>query len=113
MFKIASRRVARWPVMINVPADDGKIQKFEAKVEFDILTTDEQDAIYAGGGTDRDLLERVVLGWPDGEFQDENGAPMLFNAESRATLFTISYVRQAFVASYVSAVNGREPARKN
>ena len=113
MFKIAKKRITRWPVVIPVPCDDGKIMKYEAKVDFEVLTTDEHDAIYAGGGTDITLLNRVVIGWGDDQFQDESGAPILFNEQGMQQLLAISSVRQAFVTAYLTAFNGREPARKN
>src|SRR3990167_708779 len=113
MFKIAKTRIARWPVVIPVPGDDGKIMKYQAAVDFELLTTEEHDAIYAASGTDLDLLNRVVAGWADGEFEDENGSPLNFNEQSKRKLFSISYVRQAFVAAYLTAFNGRDPEKKN
>jgi len=113
VFRIAKKRITRWPVQISAPSDDGKVHRHEALIDLEVLTQSEHDAIYAGGGTDFDLLNRVVLGWPEGQFQDENGNAMSFNSENVSRLLDIPYVRNAFVAAYLAAFNGREPARKN
>ena len=114
MFKISQNRIVKeWPVVIAVPQDGGRVMKQEAKVDFDIITQPEQDALYANGGNDVTLLQRVVKGWADGQFQNEDESPLRYNEESMALLFAISYVRQAFVAAFYLAFTGREGQRKN
>jgi hypothetical protein len=114
MFKVSNNRVVKdWPVIISVPQDGGRVMKYEAKADFEIIAQPEQDAIYANNGNDVTLLNRTVVGWPDGQFQGADESPLLFNDESKAQLFAISYVRQAFTAAYLLAFNGREGQRKN
>ena len=114
MFKVSKNRVVKdWPVVIAVPQDGGKIMKYEAKVDFEMITQTEHDAIYTNAGNDITLLNRVVSGWPEGQFQSDDEQPLLFNEQSKTTLFEISYVRQAFIAAYLLAFNGREGQRKN
>ena len=114
MFKVSENRVVKdRPVVISVPQDGGRVMKYEAKVDFRILTQPEQDAIYANGGNDVTLLDRALVGWPEGQFQGADECPLLYNEESKAQLFAISYVRQAFVAAYLVAFGGREGQRKN
>jgi len=114
MFKVSENRVVKgWPVVISVPQDGGRVMKYEAMVDFEIIAQPEQDAIYANGGNDVTLLDRTVVGWPEGQFQSADGSALLFNDESKAQLFGISYVRQAFTAAYLLAFNGREGQRKN
>jgi len=114
MFKVAKNRIVKdWPVVISVPQDGGRVMKYEAKVDFEIITQPEHDAISTRGGQDVDLLNRVVVGWPEGQFQQEDETPLLFNEESKAQLFAISYVRLAFATAYVLLSTGREGQRKN
>lgn len=114
MFKVAKNRVVKdWPVVIPVPQDGGRVMKYDAKVDFEIISQPEHDALSVRGGTDADLLNRVVVGWPGGQFQHEDETPLLFNEESKTQLFAISYVRQALVAAYLLAFTGREGQRKN
>lgn len=114
MFKVASKRIVKdWPVVIAVPQDGGRVKKHEALVDFEILTQPEQDAIYAGNGNDVDLLNRVVAGWPEGQFQTEDGGAMLCNEENKGALFAISYVKQGLINAYFRAFTGREGERKN
>lgn len=99
--------------MISVPQDGGRVMKYESRVDFEILLQADQDALYARGGTDKDLLERVVVGWAGGQFEDGDGAPLPYNEQSKAKLFDISYVRQAFIAAYLKAFTGQDAQRKN
>lgn len=111
--RTAKRIVKRWPVTITEAGDDGKVMKREVKVDFEVIKQDELDAVYSAGGNDAQLLDRVVLGWDDQQFQDEDGTPLLFNKESCTKLWAENAVRQAFVQAFLTAFNGREPARKN
>ena len=113
MFKIAEKRIVEWPVLISVPQDGGKVKRHEARVEFEIIDQGEFDTIYANGGFDIDLLQRVVVGWKDGQFQDQRGEALAPLEENKALLFGIPYVRAAFVAAYLQAMQGREAGRKN
>jgi hypothetical protein len=114
MFKVSKNRIVKdWPVVIAVPQDGGRVMKHEALVDFEILTQPQQDAIYAGGGTDVDLLNRVVVGWPEGKFENDDGTALLFNERGKAMLFEISYVKQALISAYLLAFTGREGQRKN
>jgi hypothetical protein len=114
MFKVSKNRIVKdWPVVIPVPQDGGRVMKYDAKADFEIITQPEHDALNARGGQDADLLNRVVVGWPEDQFQREDETPLLFNDEAKAQLFAISYVRQAFVTAYLLAFTGREGQRKN
>jgi len=113
MFKFVKKRVLKLPLLIPVAQDGGRVQKFEAEAEFEMLPQEAADAIYQAGGTDADLMKRVVVGWPEGAFQDEDGKPLLFNDENKALLFGQPNVRVAFTDAYVRASQGREAARKN
>ena len=113
MFKLSKKREIRLPVVIPVPQDEGRIMKYEAMATFEILPTPEHDAVYAAGGTDLDLLNRAVTGWGEDQFQDDEGKPLLYNEQSKAALFGVSYVRSAFIDAYMRAYSGREGARKN
>jgi hypothetical protein len=114
MFKVSKNRIVKkWPAVIPVPQDGGRVMKYDVEVDLEVLTQPEQDAIYTGSGTDVDLLQRVVVGWEDGQFQDHDEKPLSCNEQTKAVLFAISYVRAALIEAYLKAYNGREGQRKN
>jgi hypothetical protein len=113
MFKIAEKRIVEWPVTIQVPQDGGRVKKVTAQVEFEVIGQSEFDAIYQGGGGDAELMQRVVRGWPDGQFADERGELLPCTPENLARLMEIAYVRLAFATAYLQLAQGREAARKN
>jgi len=113
MFKISEKRIVEWPVKVSVPQDGGKVRTMDARVEFEHLPQAEFDEIYAGGGNDAELMQRVVKGWPAGQFLDEKGEEIAFSPETLDRLMQISYVRVAFVSAYLQIIQGREAARKN
>lgn len=108
MFKIAAKRTLTWPVTVSIPQDGGKTTKATFKADFEVLGQDELLDITNEG---KDVLERVLTGWEG--VADENGAEIPFNAEAKAQLLQIQYVRQALYAAYGELQNGRAAARKN
>lgn len=113
MFKVIKQRIVNWPVVIAQPQDGGGITERRVEVQFEDLDQPEQDAIYAAGGTDRELMLRSVKGWRPGEFKDENDADIEFSTEALAGLLNISVVQTAFVTAYVQLHHGKAAARKN
>lgn len=111
MFKLEKKPSITWPVTVQIPRDGGKTTKATFEAEFRLLDQDEFDRVYSEGGTDRDLLARVLVGWSG--VQDDAGGEMTFSDEARATLAAIPYVRQALVTAYLQCATGREAARKN
>ena len=113
MFKLAAKREVDWPVEIPVPVDGGGVRKCKQNVRFALLTSKEQDAVYEAGGSDLDLLHRVVRGWAENDFRDEADQPLPFTTENLDRVLAESFARVAFVTAYLQACNGREAARKN
>ncbi len=113
MFKITTKKELNWPVTISVPQDGGKVKKQETIVRFEHIDQSLFDANYATGGSDADLMKRVVIGWDDGQFQNEDGSSMPFSIENLAALLETSYVRIGFVNAYLMIQQGKEAARKN
>jgi hypothetical protein len=113
MFKLAEKRIITWPVIIPVPQDGGKVHKHQVSVQFEMIDDEEFQSIYTGGGTDRSLMERTLVDWREGEFQDAQGQPLLFNEENKQKILKVSYVRAALTQAYLRAHQGREAERKN
>lgn len=110
MFKLAAVRKIWWPVLVQVPADDGKVQKFEFDAEFEIPLLKEHDAFVEAGG---DVLEK----WLTGNFkrvkneagdEDKPSGP-----ETKAELLAINHARNALLAAFYQAYHGRAAPRKN
>ena len=99
-----------WPVLVQVPAEGGAVQKFEFDAEFEIPTLKEHDDHMAAGG---DVLER----WLTGNFKrvkDEAGDQDKPNGnETKAELLDINHVRNGLLAAFYQAYHGRAAARKN
>lgn len=112
MFKIQSEASVKWPVTINIPRDGGDVTKAKCTVHFELIPSDEFNAIYDNGGNDEDLLHRVVKGWGS-DVADEDGNPLVFNEENLDKLLRISYARVGFVQGYMECSSGKAAARKN
>ncbi len=110
MFKIAAVRKVWWPVLVQVPNDGGKLQKFEFDAEFEIPQLEEHDEFVGAGG---DALTR----WMTGNFKrvkTEAGDEDEPNGDAtKAKLLQINYVRNALLAAFYQAYHGRAAARKN
>lgn len=92
----------------------GAVREHQVTVEFEDIAQGEVDALYnQQGGTDADLLKRVVLGWKPGQFKDEADNDIAFSAESLAALIDIAYVRAALVSAWLQLHHGKAAARKN
>ena len=108
MFKLAEKLTVKWPVTVNVPHDGGKTAEAVFEAEFDVVTQDEVDAAIEAG---KDLLDRVLIGW-NADLRNEAGEAIECNAESKAKLLNVTYVRTALLAAWVEIRNGAG-ARKN
>ncbi len=113
MFKVAKIRRIKWPVLIQVPQDGGKVSEREVTVEFEDISRSEQNQIYEGGGNDATLLKRVVKGWGGGQFKDESDNDIEFSEQALAELIETVYVETAFVKAFLELHNGRAAVRKN
>ena len=111
LFKFATQPTVIWPVTINAPLDDGRVRKINIKAKFEIIPTDEQNAIYDSGGNDADLIRRVLKGWQGMPGSDDQ--PVEFSDTALEEALNTPFVRAAFVESYIGASVGRAAARKN
>lgn len=110
MFKLAAVRKVLWPVTVQIPQDEGKVQKAEFDAEFEILPQKEHDELMAERPDA--LLDRVLVGWR--RVKDEDGnQDIAFSPEKKAELLGISYVRMALLNAYYEAAGGRKAQRKN
>jgi hypothetical protein len=110
MFKIAKKNTITWPVTVNVPKDGGKTGKHTFNVEFEVLSTDEAQKVIKDEG---DLLDRQVVGWPEGQVQNDDGSNLPFSEDAKAKLININYVRVGMYAALNEINSGRAAARKN
>lgn len=111
LFKFAAKQEVRWPVTIHVPLDGGVTRQIKVKAIFEVIDTDQQNAIYAAEGNDTDLMRRVLKGWDDMPGSDDQ--PVQFSPEAFDEAMNTPYVRAAFVEAYINASIGKTAARKN
>jgi hypothetical protein len=110
MFKLTAVRKVWWPVIVQIPTDDGKVQKQEFDAEFEIPSLKEHDDFTGGGG---DALERWMTGNVK-RVKNEDGTDDEPNGEAtKAKLLAINHVRNGLLAAFYQAYNGRAAARKN
>jgi hypothetical protein len=105
-----------WPVIIESPADGGKVDRDKVTVRFEIipavdaqkLLNPSSETVLSGllAGDDADasagFLKRVVVGWEETDF----GAP--FGEEALLNLLTYPFARNALLAAYSDAAQGRK-----
>lgn len=96
-----------WPVVIEVPADGGKVQSLEVEGKFRLLHDDDYIATMKDAGVD--LLSQVLLDWRG--IEDESGAPLAFSPSALAQLKRIRWATAGFVMGFINAHNGA--GRKN
>jgi hypothetical protein len=118
MFKLIKKEEVSWPVVVNIPVDGGAVRKHSFEARFKLLDTAQAKAAmeeHPAAGDDEapeaDFLHQVLTGWD--KVSDESGAPLPFNAENKATLLRITYVRTALFDAYFQASTGNAAARKN
>ena len=107
MFKLAEKLTIKWPVTVNVPQDGGKTAEAVFEAEFDVVTQDEVDAAIEAG---KDLLDRVLIGW-NADLRNEAGEAIECNAESKAKLLNVTYVRTALLAAKIRVLRMAEVER--
>ena len=111
MFKVAKKKEVEWPVTVSIPQDGGKVTKATFTAKFEVVDSDESEDILFGRNPDcTDILDRVLIGFSGVAFED--GTPMEFSTESKATLLKIPYARQALLDAFFALQKG-QGARKN
>jgi hypothetical protein len=94
----------RWPVRINMPVNDGKIQKLEGLATFDILNQDEYDDLIKKG--DYAFLSRVVTRFDEG-FYNEDNTPLICDEETKQAMFKgPAWRKVGFITAYHEAAAG-------
>ena len=109
--KVAQKKRVVWPVTVNVPQDGGDTKKEKFKIEFAVLSADEQQRVI---DSREDLLEHHVVGWPEGEGpKDEADQRVPFSPEAKKELLNTPYARTALFDALGEINSGRAAARKN
>lgn len=120
MFKLLDeaegRLVKKWPVLIKVPLDEGRVAQHEIRADYLVLPQDELDALMEAsreseGKADSDLMRRVVRCLHDVE--DKDGNPIDYTPELLERMLKIPSARLALVTTYFEAAAGQKAKRKN
>ena len=117
MFRIVTKHLFWWPIVVRVPSPDlpGAIAEQTFAMQFEAITDERARAIEATPGEAVDLAERtkdfivaVSRGWRDVE--DEDGVAVPFSPEALRSLAGFSWVRTGVIEAYRQAMAG-EAAR--
>ncbi|MDT8998350.1 hypothetical protein RQP53_03560 [Paucibacter sp. APW11] len=98
----------QWPVTFTLPKESGGTavsNTFTAELrrlpgsEIDRLAEDAR----SGKLSDRQIAERLLIGWADGEIRDRNGANVPVNPATLAALLDVASLAGAVVKGYFEA----------
>ncbi len=107
--KLAAVKTVTWPVTIHKPVDGGRTIAETFDVQFEVLKQQDVELIVA---ENKDVLERVVVGWPKGPKDDEGTGHVAFTEDSKAELLGTTYARVGLFNAYREIQDGRA-VRKN
>jgi hypothetical protein len=97
------------PVTLRVPGGDAH----KISVEFQELTDDEIDQVYADGGDDTTLIQRVVKNWKNVyRMEDGKQAKVEFSPETLEQLCQRRWFRQAVITTYIDHLSGKAVVRR-
>jgi len=105
-FIVGNKKSVWWPVIINEPADGGKVQRRKIELKFDIEDPDDWEK------TDESIeqvLNRVITGW--NHVDQAKDTPLPFDDESLKGLLKLSYARTAIWAAYTGEVLPGAPSK--
>lgn len=112
MFKISQSDTYTWPVVIEVPADGGRVEKATFDAQFKRLTQSRieeiRKAIEREEIRDVELVQEVLTGWAG--VIDDNG-PVPYSEAARDLLLDIPMVAGAIVLALFQSLSGAK--RKN
>lgn len=96
-----------WPVIIEVPADGGLVQRLEVEGKFRLYHDDAYAAVMKR--TQGELIDEVLLDWRG--IKDASDQPLPFSPSAVAELKRIRWALTGFAQGFVNAHNGL--GRKN
>ncbi len=103
MFKIAVTPTYAWPVRFTLPGSSTTVS-YEA--QFARLTQDEIDELgdraAKGDVTDRQILDRVLVGWS--KIVDESGEPIAFGSSAADVVFNTYPFTPATVKAFFDSL---------
>lgn len=120
MFKLMDetdgRLIKKWPVVVNVPQDEGRVAKHEIRADYLVLPQDELDDLMeaardSDGKVDADILRRVVRGLHD--VADADGNAIEYTPALLERMIKIPSARIALVTTYFEVAAGQKARRKN
>jgi hypothetical protein len=96
----------KWPVLVEPPQDGGKFGKETFDAEFRRLPQDQLrdigERIDAGTITDRELLDKVLVGW-SGIF-DEAGDEVPFSESSAEEILNVALVASSIAGAWLDSL---------
>jgi len=113
MFRVPETPIVKWPTVINVPQDGGKVKQWEVTLHLELILNSDWMQIYESGEKDQGMLRRVVRGWEPGDFENRQGEKIAFSPEALTEQCDIPYVRVSIINAIVRARSGQEAIRKN
>ncbi|STQ75540.1 hypothetical protein [Grimontia hollisae] len=109
MFKIVKSRIVKhWPVKVVVPAEGGKTESFDIKLDVEVVDTETFNTLSRQG--DGAFMARVVKGWSG--VGDEAGNEVPFNDENLAAVSKDPLFGAAVMRAYLQLASG-QAATKN
>lgn len=105
MFRLGQSNQFSYPVNVEIVGDGGVRKTHTFTAQYKRIDRDEFDAIVdqvrAGELKDRDLVDRVLVGWKD--VQDEDGNELPYGDAGKEALYSVLPVLPAIAAAFLEA----------
>jgi len=113
-FVFSKKHEFNWPVIIEVPTDDGTHDRAEFRARFKVLSDSEVAKLSTDDvvrNSDFEMMEKALIGWEDVTGPD--GKKLGFNKANVAAFLDVPYIRTAIVRAYLTAMYGDNFLVKN
>lgn len=107
MFKLKKPESLLWPVVIDVPRDDGtgETDPHQIQVRFQYLDVDEQQKLFDPKDKSGAKVRDFVKGWA--HIQDDDGNDLPFSPENLDKVMQVPYVAVAVNRAFFECQSGK------
>lgn len=113
-FVIKKNKTLNISCAITEPNNVGGFDSYKVPLIFALLSQARIDAIIANvNDDDINVMDEVLIGWGEGAFRNEDGTDLPFNAENKALVLDVPYVRNSMVQAFFTSIAGKKAKSKN
>lgn len=105
MFKLAVSETYSIPVVVDFPADGGRVQKQQFDAVVRRLTKDELKDLFERGWDDEQVVRHVMVGWKG--VADREGVEIPFSQDSLTELLALHPTQPSIVRAFLASIQGQ------